>query len=146
DGKALSWVDSPGDGGLDICGIEDHDVIVLCVGSTREAFPVFYGLVPVFAFGCVVSPFEVFEGGFIGVTVPHARAAFDGHITDGHSLFHRHGVDGGTCVFVGVARTAVHTEGANDVEDEVFGVDAGSEFSVDFDTSDFEGGEVHGLC
>ena len=68
-----------------------------------------------------------------------ARAALDRHVADRHSLFHRHAVDRRAGVFVGEADAAVHAERPNDVEDDVFRVDAGPEAAVDLDAADLEG-------
>ena len=54
-----------------------------------QGLPVLQGTIPFFAFGCVRTSLQVFEGRFIGGNHSRSGARFDRHIADRHATFHR---------------------------------------------------------
>ncbi len=88
---------------------------------------------------------EVFDRGFVGVDVAATCTAFDAHVADGHPLFHRHPVEDLAGVLVGVADASLHAEDADDVQRDVFGVDARPQLAVDLDSADVRAVERHRL-
>ena len=54
-----------------------------------QGLPVLQGTIPFFAFGCVRTSLQVFEGRFIGGNHTRTGARFDGHVADRHATFHR---------------------------------------------------------
>jgi hypothetical protein len=117
-----------------------HDVVVMRVRHPRRRTPAGDGGVPVAPCRRVGAALEVGEGLGVRVDVAAARAALDRHVADGHALLHRHAVEDIAGVFVGVADAAVGAEQADDVEDDVLGVDAGAGVAVDLDAADLEFG------
>ena len=81
---------------------------------------------------------QVIDGGLVRVDVADARAAFDRHVADRHPLVHRHPVDGVAGIFVGVADPTVHAEAADDLEDDVLGVDPGRQPARHADAADLQ--------
>ena len=74
---------------------------------------------------------EVLERGIVGGDHTGARAAFDGHIADGHALVHVERADGGAGVLEDVAGAAADADLCNQGEDDVLGLYAGPQSAVD---------------
>src|SRR5262249_60423031 len=94
--------------------------------------------VPGCVFGSGVAAAEVVVGGAIGIDVAAARPALDRHVAHRHPLLHREAVDDLAGVLVGVADAAVHPEAVDDPEDDVLGVDAGTQPAVHLDAAHAE--------
>ena len=80
---------------------------------------------------------EVGDGLGVGIHIAAACATFDGHVADGHALFHGHAVENVARVFISVADAAVRAEQADDVEDDVLRIDSGAEVAVHLDAAHF---------
>ena len=59
-----------------------------------------------------------------GVRQARARAAFDGHITDGHPPFHAQSLDRRTAKFEGMAGTAGGSQMTDDGQHNILGADS----------------------
>ena len=81
---------------------------------------------------------EVVKRGLIGIDVAAAGAAFDRHVAEGHALLHREGFDRRPGEFIGVAHTAFYAKGADDVQHQIFGKDAGLQRSIHPDAPHLE--------
>ena len=145
DENTLSRIDAPSDGGADFGSLEDLHVVVHGIGVGGHLPPLRDGGVPILAFGAVGAAFQVFEGFFVWVDVTDSGAALDRHVADGHALFNGEAFDRWAGILVGVASSTVDPKGTDDVEDNIFCVDAGAKFAPDLDLADFEGRERHGL-
>ncbi len=133
--ERLARVDAPGERGGDLAA-GDFDAVV--VGGARvggDALPPRDRAIEGLALRRVGSTAQVLEGGLVGVHVAHARAALDRHVADRHALFHGHRVEDVAGVLVGVADAALRAEQADDLEDDVLGVDARGELAVHLDAS-----------
>ena len=84
------------------------------------------------------AAFEVREGGFVGRDHAGARAAFDGHVADGHAAVHGEFADGLAAVFGDVAGAAADADFSDDGENDVFGGDAVGALAVDHDVQVLE--------
>ncbi len=84
------------------------------------------------------AAFEVVESGLIRVDVADQGTAFDAHVAHGHALFHVHTVDDLAAVFVGEAFAAADAQLPDDMQDHVFGINAGAESAVDVDAAHFQ--------
>src|SRR5690606_31526342 len=135
DGGRLSGGDAPGDDGFDVGAVDFDDVIEAGVGVGLHGIPEGDGLGPRLALGGVFAALQVVVGDLIGVAVSAAGAALDRHVADGHALFHREAVEDVAGVFIGVADAALHAEFADDVENDVLGVDAGAQRTVYLDAA-----------
>ncbi len=145
DGDGLVGAGAPGDGGGHVLGADADDVVVAGVGVGGGGAPFGDGVIPGVTGGGIGPAFEIFEGLVIGVDVAAAGAAFDGHVADGHALLHGEAVEEAAAVFVGVADAAVGAEEADDVEDDVLGIDAGAQAAVHVDAADLHFAQGHGL-
>ena len=74
---------------------------------------------------------EVRERRLVGSDHAGAGAALDGHIADGHALFHGQCLDGTPGVLDHVPSSATDADLGDDGEDDVFGGDAGSQRTAD---------------
>jgi len=136
DGDTCVWGNAPSDGRLDVLGGDFHDVIEMRIGIRGEGEPALGGFVEIVVVH-VWTAFEVFDGFGVGIDVAAAGATFDGHVADGHALFHGHALEDIASVFVGVADATVGAELTDDVEDHVLGVNAGAKIAVHLDAADF---------
>ena len=145
DGDGLGRSDAPGDGGFNIGRAEFDDVIELSISSRRHAEPPCGGTVKVGCLGSQRATAEVVDCFLVGVDVAAASTPFDAHVAHRHSLFHRHGIEGTAGEFVSVAHTTLHAQLLDDIQDDVLGVDAGTELPIDDDAADFRAIQEHGL-
>ena len=145
DEDGLSRGDAPGDGRQDLFGAEIDDVVVDGVLVGGDGLPTGDGGVPLGSRGGVGASAEVLKGGLVRIHVAYAGTALDRHVADGHALFLTKSVEGRAAVFVGVADATVHPELADDVQDDVLGVDAGRKLPVDIDAADLGLADRHGL-
>jgi len=141
----LARVDAPGDRRADRSGIENLHIVVRCIRIGGNLLPLDDGGVPILTLGAVGSAAEVSKGLFVRVHVSGSGAALDRHVADGHSLFQGKAFDGRTGILVGETGAAIDPEGADDVEDDVLGVDTRAEFSSNLDFTDLERGKSHRL-
>ena len=141
----LAGIDTPGHGRADVCRLIGDHIVIVRPGVGGERLPAGDGGVPIGGFWRVGTSLQVGEGGFVGVDVADARAALDGHIANGHALLLGEGVKGRAAVFVGVTETAIHSEFADDVQNDVLGINAGRKFTLDVDAADFRLVDGHGL-
>ena len=135
---ALAGGDAPGDRGRDGSGIEAHFIVEDGVGAAGQATPPAHRLRPGLATGSEGAPLEVVKGDLIGVDVTAAGAALNRHVAEGHPLLHRERLNCWTGEFVGITHAALHPQGANHVQDQVLGVDAGLELTIHPDPADLE--------
>src|SRR5205814_1142826 len=98
-----------------------------------ELLPARDGGVPCGALGGVVAAVEILERGVVGRDQTGTRAAFDGHVADGHALIHAESADGAAGVLEDAGGAAANADFRDQREDDVFGGDAGSEPSFDLD-------------
>ncbi len=145
DKDALSGVDAPSDRGADLRGLKDLHVVVGGIRIRSDLFPFPNSRVPILALGAVGATLEILESLLVGIHVSDPGTAFDGHIANGHPLFQGKAFDCRAGIFVGKAGASIHPEGSDDVEDDVFGIDARAKFAANLDLPDLEGGKGHGL-
>ena len=78
------------------------------------------------------AAFAVFERLFIWRDQASARAAFDGHVTDGHATLHRQITDCFAAIFDDIACAACGPRGTDDGQCDVLGGDTWAQFAGDF--------------
>ena len=145
DEDSLRGCDAPGDRWEDLLGLEVHDVVVDGVLVGCDGLPSGDGGIPLGSRWRVGATAEVLEGGLVRIHVADAGASLDRHVADGHALLLGEIVEGGSTVLVGVSDAAVHAEAADDVQDDILGVDAGRELAVHVDAADLGLADRHGL-
>ena len=128
---------APRDGRLDVSGGDADDVVEGGVRIRSEGQPARGGGVEV-SHVHVGSAVEVGDGFRVGIHVAAASSAFDGHVADGHAFLHRHPVEDIAGVFVGVADAALGAQQTDDVEDDVFRVNARGEVASHLDAANLE--------
>ncbi|EMA01347.1 Flp pilus assembly protein TadG [Haloferax denitrificans ATCC 35960] len=134
DADALSGRGPPRHDGFEFGAVDGDDVVVLGVLVGADGLPVRLEFVePLRVLLEVLGLFQPVVGGLVGVDVARASAALDGHVTDAHPALHVEVLDGLAGVLVDVADAAFGPEAADDFEDDVLGLDAGSEFARDLD-------------
>ena len=100
------------------------DLVVDRAFVAGQCLPVGNGFVPVCALRSELASLEIFKGRFVGGDHACARAAFDGHVADGHALFHRQAADGFACEFKDMTRPAADADLGDQREDNIFGRNA----------------------
>ena len=114
-------------------GVERDAVVVRRAAIRRDLPPPGDGAVERLAGWRVRPAAQELKRRVVGIDVAGARAALNRHVADGHALVDRHRVDRAAAVFVREADAAIDAEAADDREDDVLGVHAGSQPPVDFD-------------
>ena len=127
---ALAGGDTPGDCRRNCRSIEAHLIVKNCVCTTGQATPPGHGPLPGFSLGGIGPALQVGKGDGVGVDVAAAGTALDCHVAEGHALLHRQSIDGWTGKFVGVAHTTFDTQHPDDVQNQVFGIDAGLQLTL----------------
>ena len=145
DEDRLSGSDAPGDGREDLLGLEVDDVVVDGVLVRGNGLPACNGRIPLRSLRRVGAPAQVLKGGFVRIHIADTGSSLDRHIADGHALFLGEVIEGRSTVFVGVADTAIHPEVADDMKNDILGVDAGGELAVDINAADLGLADCHGL-
>ena len=102
-----------------------------CAPSSVQRLPIFHRRIPVCAFRRLRTAFEEFVGLLIRRDHAGARAAFDRHVADRHTAFHRQLADRLTREFNGVAGAARSADLADDGEDNIFRGDARRQRAID---------------
>ena len=97
-------------------------------------------------FGGVGTTFKIGESCFIGVDVPTSGAALDAHVADGHTFLAGKIVKHATAIFVGVTKATVDAEKADNVQDDILGIDTQWEPSADVDAANLETRHGERLC
>ncbi len=115
------------DHGLELVGIDVDDAIELRAWIGLQFAPACDGLVPVGALWGEAAAFEILERLFVRRDHAGACAGFDGHVADGHALFHRERFDGRAAIFDDVAGAAGDADLTDDGEDQILGGDAGAQ-------------------
>ncbi len=128
---------APGDLRSDVFRVQLHGHIEFGVVVAAQLLPAVDRFLKRFAAGNERAAFEIREGGFIGRNHAGARAAFDGHVADGHAAIHGEAADGFAAIFRDVAGTAADADLSDDGEDDVLGGDPGGALAVDHDVQRF---------
>ena len=145
DENGLSGIDAPGNGRGDVGGVVGDKVVVFRVGVRGGRLPARHSGLPIGALRRVGAAFEIFESRFIGIHIAHTRASLDRHVADRHALLLRESVECGSAVFIGEAESTIDPEFPDDVQNHIFRVNAGGEFSIHLDTPDLRLVKRHGL-
>src|SRR5882762_9702432 len=124
-------VSSPSDLRSDLFGVELDGHIKFRAVVGLELLPAFNGFLKRFAARDKRTAFEISEGGFIRRDHAGARAAFDGHVADGHASVHGKGANGFAAVFGNVTIAAGDAGFSDNGENEVLGGDAPGALAVD---------------
>ena len=74
---------------------------------------------------------QIVNSRVVGRNHAGSRSTFDRHIADRHATFHIQCRDGAAAILDNVARAAIHTDLADNSEDDVFGGYTGGNLSVD---------------
>ena len=133
DADAHAGVGAEGDHGFERVGVDVNGFVVLGAGIGGELAPDAEGFFPLGAFGCGGATGEILIGGVIGRNETGPRAAFDGHVADGHALFHGERANGGAGVFEDATVAAADADARDEIQDDIFGADAGTQGSIDTD-------------
>src|SRR6056300_757492 len=105
----------------------------MCTFIGEQCFPISDGCFPLCTFGCVRAAFAVFECLFIWGNQACARAAFDGHVTHGHTTFHGQITDRFATVLNHIACTACSACFTDNGQCNVLGSHTGAKFACDLD-------------
>jgi len=117
-------VRSPGDLRSNLLGVELDGHVEFRAVVGLELLPSFDGFLKRFSFRNKRPAFEISEGGFIRRDHSGTRAAFDGHVADGHAAIHGKGANGFAAVFGDVAVAACNAGFSDDGKNEVLCGDA----------------------
>src|SRR5467141_4012586 len=124
-------VSSPSDLRSDLFGVELDGHIKFRAIVGLELLPAFNGFLKRFSSRNKWPAFEISEGGFIRRDHAGARAAFDGHVADGHAAIHGKRANGFAAVFGDVAVAARNAGFSDDGENEVLGSDTPGALAMD---------------
>ena len=81
---------------------------------------------------------QIGKGGGVGVDVTAAGSTLNRHVAEGHPLLHRQRFNPGASKFIGVAHAPFHPEGANDVQNQILGIDPRLQLAVHPDAAHLE--------
>ncbi len=140
----LAGVGSPGHLRRDIIGMKNIDSIVFgsCVG--RKTPPTRYRRFEVL--GSKFSTSQIFKSRFVGRNHASPCSRFDGHIANGHSLFHRQVANRLPGIFDDVSCPARRRDLADQVHDQIFSSHAARELAVNSQLIRFWSGLTKRLC
>ncbi|MNM67158.1 hypothetical protein D3C81_786780 [compost metagenome] len=124
---------APGQGGADVSRIDMHINVEACTIVADQRLPVGDGLVEVRTLRPAWCPGNPVKRRLVRCDHPGACTGFDGHVAQGHALFHVHRTDCRTAVFDDMAGAAVDADHADDVQHHVLGADAGRQLAIDGD-------------
>ena len=99
---------APGDGGLDVGGVNADDVVEMCIGIRSERQPTGGGRAEV-AHIDVRTAIQIGDRLGVRVDVAAAGSAFDGHVAIRHALFHGHAVEDISRILIGITDPAFST-------------------------------------
>ncbi len=74
----------------------------------------------------------------VWVHIPAASAPLNRHITDGHTLLHRHVIKHATAVFISITNSSVCTQQTNNVQRNILCIHSGTKFAVHIDSAHVE--------
>ncbi len=72
---------------------------------------------------CTLPTSQVVKGGLVWSHDAHFGAELNGHIADGHPLFHAESVDDGSCELDHMTQTTIYAVAGNQSQDKVLGID-----------------------
>src|ERR1700674_3614262 len=124
-------VGAPGDLRSDLLGLQLDLHVKVGAAIALEQLPAFDGFLKRFAARNKRTAFEISERSFVRRDHSGARAAFNGHVADGHASVHGKGTNGFAAVLRDVAITASDARFSDDGENKVLGGDAPGSFAVD---------------
>ena len=124
---------APSDDRRDVFALQCDDLVPMSVFVREERFPPVHRCFPLGTLRRMGAAFTVFERLFIRRDQAGARAAFDGHVADGHATFHRQVADRFTAIFDDVAGATGGAGLADDRQGDVLGRDAGAQLAGDLD-------------
>ena len=92
----------------------------LASGSLAQRFPAFDRALKLLAARDKGAAFEIGEGGVVGRDHAGARAAFDGHVADGHARVHGERANGVAGVLDDVVGAAGDADLADEGQNQIF--------------------------
>ena len=125
--------------------IELDDGIKLGAVVALERLPVFDSRIPVGTLGGKRTALQVVEGCLIRRNHPRLGTHLDGHVADGHPLFHGQGGNGLTAELHHIAGATGGAGLADNGQDDVLGADALSHLPLDLDFHGLGTGLLQGL-
>ncbi len=123
-------IGAPGDLRCDFLGVELDGHVEFRAVVAAQLLPSLNSLLKSFAARNERPAFEIREGGFIRRDHAGARAAFDGHVADGHAPVHGKGANGFAAVFGDVAVAAGDARFPDDGKNQVLCRNASGAFSM----------------
>src|SRR6185503_2214150 len=126
-----------GDHRLQPRDVEGDLFVELRAGVARQHAPALYGRVPRGALRRERATRGVLIRRVVGRDHARTRTGLDGHVANGHALFHRQGADRGAAVLDDVARAAADADRADDLEDQVLRRDLGRHLARQVDREGF---------
>src|SRR6266404_1758400 len=130
-------IGAPGDLRRDVFGVQLDGHVEPGAVVAAQLLPALDRFLKRFAARDERTAFEIGERGFVGRDHAGARAAFDGHVADGHAAVHGEAADGFATVFGDVSIAAADANFADDSENDVLGGDAGGALAVHHDVQRF---------
>src|SRR5437016_3177236 len=131
DARDHAGIRAPSDLRSDLLGVKLDGHIKLGIFVGMQLSPAVDGFLKGFTARDKRTAFHIGEGGFIRSDHAGARAAFDGHVADGHAAVHRKGTNGLAAVFGDVAVAAANADLSDDRENQVLRSDAFGALAVD---------------
>ena len=122
DARHLPGIGSPGDLRFNVGGVKPLHAVVVGARIAHQLLPLLDRRVKIL--GNERASAEIVERLLVRGDQPAAGTGLDGHVADGHPLFHTQGPDGGAGVFDAIAGSTAGRNLADHPEDEVLGGDA----------------------
>ena len=114
-------VGAPGNLRSDPGGVKFNHRIIFCADVAGQRFPTIRRALEILAARHEGAALEISKRGLVGTDHAGARAAFDGHIADGHAAIHGERANGFAGVFDHVAVAAGNPDFPDDGQNDVLG-------------------------
>jgi len=124
---------APGDNRLNVFALERNNQVKRGTFIGEQRLPIFNCLLVLTRFRGVRTAFDILKRGLVRRDQTSAGAAFDGHVADGHTTFHRQIADRFATILDDIAGTATSAGLANHRHGDVFGGHAGHQLAGDLD-------------
>ena len=98
-----------------------------------KAAPVGHGSVPIGALRGIGPALNIVKGGVVRRNHAGARAAFNAHITDGHTVGHAQTADGAAAIFKDIAGAATGPILGDNGQNDILGRHTETQFAFDID-------------
>ncbi len=141
----LPGIDAPRHRRRDILSADIHHIIIHRIRIACHGAPAGHCRIPFRPLRAVRTPLQVGKRRLIRIHIACARTTLDGHIAHRHALLHGETVKHLARILVGIARTTVHTQQTDNVQNHVLGIHTGLQMPIHIDAAHLQLAHRHRL-